>query len=61
MSSEGLVVVGLEQKIFFIRGRKVMVDFILADLYGVEPRQLKRAVRRNQARFPDDFMFELTR
>ena len=43
-----------------IRGKKVMLDFDLARLYQVETRALKQAVRRNIARFPSDFMFELT-
>lgn len=47
--------------IYFVRGEKVMMDFDLAMLYGVETAQLKRAVRRNIDRFPADFMFELTR
>ena len=47
-------------KIFLIRGKKVMLDADLADLYGVETKQLKRAVKRNITRFPHDFMFELT-
>jgi hypothetical protein len=46
--------------IYFIRGEKVMFDFHLASLYGVETRMLKQAVRRNIRRFPLDFMFELT-
>ena len=49
------------KKIYFIRGIKVMLDRDLAELYGVETSQLKRQVRRNIKRFPDDFMFELTR
>ena len=48
-------------KIYYIRGRKVMLDEDLADLYEVETKQLKRQVRRNIDRFPDDFMFELTK
>jgi len=48
-------------KIFLIREQKVMLDFDLAELYGVETKYLKRAVRRNKARFPKDFMFELNR
>lgn len=47
-------------KIYLIRGRKVMLDRDLAELYKVETKQLKRAVRRNINRFPEDFMFELT-
>lgn len=47
-------------KIYFVRGQKVMIDYDLADLYDVETKRLKEAVRRNIDRFPDDFMFELT-
>jgi len=47
--------------IYTIRGQKVMLDFDLALLYGVENRSLKRQVRRNINRFPTDFMFELTK
>ena len=47
-------------KIYLIRGTKVMLDSDLAELYGVEKRVLKQAVRRNISRFPADFMFELT-
>ena len=46
-------------KIYLIRGHKVMLDTDLAELYGVETKQLKRAVRRNITRFPEDFMFQL--
>ena len=51
----------IQNKIMVIRGENVMIDGDLADLYGVETKQLKRAVRRNLQRFPSDFMFELTR
>lgn len=52
----------IQNKIYEIRGNKVMLDFDLAELYGVETAQLKRSVRRNMKRFEgDDFMFELTR
>ena len=51
----------IQEKIAIIRGERVMLDYDLADLYGVETKQLKRAVRRNIERFPADFMFELTR
>ena len=47
-------------KIYFIREQKVMLDRDLADLYGVETKVLKQAVRRNIERFPFDFMFELS-
>ena len=49
------------RKIYLIRGRKVMLDRDLAELYGVETRALNQAVRRNIDRFPEDFMFTLTR
>jgi hypothetical protein len=51
----------IASKIYFIRGQKIMLDRDLAELYGVETAQLKRAVRRNRDRFPDDFMFELSK
>ena len=51
----------IQQKIYEIRGQKVMLDFDLAELYEVETKRLKEAVRRNIDRFPDDFMFEITR
>ena len=47
-------------KIYVIRNQKVMLDKDLADLYQVETKQLKRQVKRNIERFPEDFMFELT-
>ena len=48
-------------KIYIIRNQKVMLDKDLAELYQVETKQLKRQVRRNIERFPQDFMFELTK
>ncbi len=48
-------------KIFLIRGKKVMLDKDLAELYGVETKSLNRAVRRNLERFPADFMFQLNK
>jgi len=48
-------------KIYLIRNQKVMLDKDLADLYGVETKRLKEAVRRNIDRFPEDFMFELSK
>lgn len=50
----------IQNKIFEVRGLRVMIDFHLAELYQVETRALKQAVRRNIERFPSDFMFELT-
>jgi hypothetical protein len=54
------LLIQVERRIFLIRGRNVMLDFYLAELYGVETRALKQAVRRNPDRFPPDFMFELS-
>ena len=51
----------IEKAILLVRGQKVMLDRDLAVLYGVETRALNQAVKRNRDRFPDDFMFELTR
>jgi len=48
------------QLVFFIRGEKVMLDADLARLYGVTTGNLNKAVKRNQGRFPGDFMFQLT-
>jgi len=50
----------IQSKIYDIRGYRVMLDFDLAEIYKVETKYLKRAVRRNIYRFPNDFMFELT-
>jgi len=47
----------IEQKILFVRGKKVMLDKDLARLYGIETRDLNKAVMRNSERFPEDFMF----
>jgi phage regulator Rha-like protein len=51
----------IQNKIYLIRGHKVMFDRDLAELYGVETKQLTRQLRRNIDRFPDDFMFQLNR
>ena len=50
----------IQNKIYEIRGQRVMLDFDLAALYQVETRVLKQAVRRNMERFPDDFMLQLS-
>lgn len=50
----------IQSKIYEIRGMRVLLDFDLAEMYQVETKNLKRAVRRNIDRFPPDFMFELT-
>jgi hypothetical protein len=51
----------IEQAILFFRGQKVLLDRDLAELYGVETRTLIQAVKRNKTRFPDDFMFQLSK
>jgi len=51
----------IKRRIYEIRGRKIMLDADLAELYCVETRALNQAVKRNIERFPDDFMFPLTR
>ena len=51
----------IENRIFTIRGQKVMIDRDLAELYEVKTMVLNQAVKRNKSRFPDDFMFKLTR
>ena len=63
MTKRGAPVVpieSIESSIFLIRGHKVMLSTHLAALYGVEPRVLVQAVKRNLDRFPADFMFQLT-
>jgi hypothetical protein len=50
----------IASKILLLRGEKIMLDFHLANLYGIETRALKQAVKLNIERFPGDFMFELT-
>jgi len=51
----------IQSKIYEIRGRRVMLDFDIAEMYEVETRALKQAIRRNMERFPADFMFILTK
>lgn len=50
----------IQEKIYQIRGEKIMLDFDLAGLYDVETKALNQAVKRNITRFPEDFMFQLT-
>ena len=50
----------ISQKIFFVRGARVMLDADLARLYGVATKNLNKAVKRNTSRFPSDFMFQLS-
>lgn len=51
----------IQSKIYEIRGQQVMLDRDLANLYGVETKVLNQSVKRNIERFPDDFMFQLTK
>ena len=51
----------IKRKIYEVRGRRIMLDSDLAELYCVETKNLKRAVKANIERFPPDFMFELTK
>jgi len=51
----------IEERIFTVRGQRVMLDSDLAAVYGVLTRNLNKAVKRNRDRFPDDFVFLLTR
>lgn len=61
MSGERLLAVeDVAPRIHAIRGKKVMLDFDLAELYGVATKALNQAVSRNRGRFPEDFMFRLT-
>jgi len=61
MNTALILIEKIKSKIYLIRGKKVMFDSDLAELYGVETRILKQAVKRNIKRFPDDFMFQLTK
>lgn len=51
----------IEKSIFIVRGQKIMLDIDLAALYGVTTKRLNEQVKRNRGRFPDDFMFKLTK
>lgn len=61
MSNDLTPQTSIERKIFVIRGQNVMLDRDLAELYGVPTKRLNEQVRRNIKRFPEDFMFQLTR
>lgn len=56
-----ITVEAVEQKIFLIRNCRVMIDRDIAELYGVETKYLNRQVKRNKGRFPEEFMFQLTK
>jgi len=55
------IIRSIQNRIYEIRGEKILPDFDLADLYEVETRTLNQAVKRNSKRFPKDFMFQLTK
>ncbi len=55
------IIRSIQNRIYDIRGERVMLDFDLADLYEVETKVLNHAVKRNITRFPSDFMFQLTK
>jgi len=57
---EHALAVQVERRIYLIRREKVMLDYDLAELYGVPTRTLNQAVKRNRDRFPEDFMFQLS-
>jgi hypothetical protein len=61
MNQKAIAHVEIKNLIHNVRGKAVMLDKDLADLYGVETRVLNQAVKRNALRFPEDFMFTLTR
>lgn len=60
-SEQALPAEVIERRIYLIRGHNVMLDWDLAELYGIPTRVLNQAVRRNHARFPADFMFQLSK
>ena len=61
MSDNSLQTINIENRILVIRGQQVMLDRDLAELYGVETKRLNEQVQRIIERFPEDFMFQLTR
>lgn len=60
-TTSGVTTQTVQQRIIVVRGQQVLIDFQLAMLYGIETRVLKQAVRRNIERFPEDFMFRLSK
>ena len=61
MSTELISIEKIETRIFLIRGKKVMIDTDLAELYEVQTKVINQSVKRNIKRFPEDFMFQLTK
>ena len=64
MNSEIQVISSVEDiknRVYWIRGKQVMLDYDLAEIYGYEVKRLNEQVKRNNRRFPEDFMFQTTR
>ena len=60
-TTELMAIENIQNSVYVIRGQQVMLDYDLAEIYGYEVKRLNEQVKRNIARFPDDFMFQLTR
>ena len=60
-NSKVITVEGISSRVYYLRGQQVMLDYDLAEIYGYEVKRLNEQVKRNIARFPEDFMFQLTR
>lgn len=60
-NTELMTVDNICNRVYIIRGQQVMLDYDLAEIYGYEVKNLNQQVKRNIARFPEDFMFQLTR
>ena len=60
-STELMTIDNICNRVYIIRGQQVMLDYDLAKIYGYEVRRLNEQVKRNIARFPEDFMFQLTK
>ena len=60
-NTELMTVDNICNRVYVIRGQQVMIDYDLAEIYGYEVKNLNQQVKRNIARFPEDFMFQLTR
>lgn len=60
-NSKVITVEGISSRVYYLRGQQVMLDYDLAEIYGYEVKNLNQQVKRNIARFPEDFMFQLTR
>ena len=60
-STELMTVYNICNRVYIIRGQLVMLDYDLAEIYGYDVKNLNQQVKRNNARFPEDFMFKLTR